>query len=98
MVSIVHNGSKITERQSLALSIFNVCARHANCLEIKRIARSFNYRAGFLSRTIDLDDYTIHDDVWLAVDIYRAAKRRGEYPTLAITKTPTLFESPADLQ
>ena len=28
VVSIVHNGSKVKELQSLALSIFNVCAHH----------------------------------------------------------------------
>ncbi|XP_067041129.1 uncharacterized protein [Acropora muricata] len=68
VVSIVHNGSKVTELQSLALCIFNVCARHGVSLEIKWIPRSFNYQAVFLSRTIDFDDYTIHDDVFRMLD------------------------------
>lgn len=68
VVSIVHNGSKVTELQSLALSIFNVCARHGISLEIKWIPRSFNYQADLLSRTIDFDDYTIHDDVFRMPD------------------------------
>ena len=68
VVSIVHNGSKVTELQSLALSIFNVCARHGISLEIKWIPRSFNYQADLLSRTIDFDDYTIHDDVFRMLD------------------------------
>ena len=70
VVSIVHklNASKVTELQSLALCIFNVCARHGISLEIKWIPRSFNYQADLLSRTIDFDDYTIHDDVFRMLD------------------------------
>ena len=68
VVRIVHNGSKVTELQSLALSIFNVCARHGISLEIKWIPRSFNYQADLLSRTIDFDNYTIHDDVFRMLD------------------------------
>ena len=64
VVSIVHNGSKITELQLLPLSIFNVCAHHGISLETKWIPRSFNYQADLLSRTIDFEDYTIHDDVF----------------------------------
>ena len=64
MVSIVHNGSKVTELQSLALSIFIVCTRVGISLEIKWIPRSFNCHADLLSRTIDFDDYTINDDVF----------------------------------
>ena len=45
MVSIVHNGNKVTELQSLGLSIFNVCDRHGISLEIKWIPRSFNNEA-----------------------------------------------------
>ena len=56
------------ELQSLALSIFNVCARHGISLEIKWIPRSFNHQADLLSRTIDFDDYTIHDDVFHMLD------------------------------
>ena len=62
VVSIVHNGSKVTELQSLALSIFIVCARFDISLEIKWIPRSF------LSRTSDFDDYTINDDVFHMLD------------------------------
>ena len=68
VVSIVHNGGKVTELQSLALSIFNVCARHGIFLEIKWIPGSFNYQADLLSRTIHFDDYTIHDDVFRMLD------------------------------
>ena len=35
VVSIVHNGSKVTELQSLALSIFIVCTHFGISLEIK---------------------------------------------------------------
>ena len=52
-MSIVHNGSKITECQLLALSIFNACACDGISLEIKCIPRNFNHYAELLSRTID---------------------------------------------
>ena len=68
MVSIVHNGSKVTKLQSLALSIFSNCARLVIYLEIKWIPRSVNYQADLLSRTIDFDDYTIHDHVFRMLD------------------------------
>ena len=68
VVSIVHNGSKVTELQSLALSVFNVCACSGIFLEMKWIPRSFNYQADLLSRTIDFDDYTINDDVFRMLD------------------------------
>ena len=32
------------------------------------IPRSFNYQADLLSRTINFDDYTIHDDVFHMLD------------------------------
>lgn len=64
VVSIVQNGSKVSELQSLALSTFNVCARSGICLEIKWIPRSFNYEADLLSSTIGFDNYTINDDVF----------------------------------
>ena len=68
VVSIVHNGSKVTELQSLALSVFNVCACSGISLEMKWIRRTFNYQADHLSRTIDFDDYTINDDVFHMLD------------------------------
>ena len=66
--SIVHNGSKVTDLQSLALSVFNVCARSGISLEMKWIPGSFNCQADLLSRTIDFDDYTINDNVFHMLD------------------------------
>ena len=54
-MSIIHNGSKITECQLLALSIFNACARDGISLEIKCIPRNFNHYAELLSRTINFE-------------------------------------------
>ena len=34
VVSVLNNGNKVTELQSLALSICNVCVRHGISLEI----------------------------------------------------------------
>ena len=68
VVSIANSGNKNTELQSLAFSIFNVCARHGISFEIKWIPRSFNYQPDLLSRAIDFDDYTIHDDVFHMLD------------------------------
>ena len=66
--SFVQNGSKVTELQSLALSIFNICVRSGIFLEMKWIPRNLNYPADLLSRTIDFDHYTINDDVFLMLD------------------------------
>ena len=67
-VAIVQNVTEVTELQSLALSIFNICVRSGIFLEMKWIPRNLNYRADLLSRTIDFDHYTINDDVFLMLD------------------------------
>lgn len=68
VVSIVHNGSKVVELQSLALSIFNVCVLSGISLEMKWIPWSLNCEADLLSRTVDFDDYTLNDDVFHVLD------------------------------
>ena len=68
VVSIVYNGSKVTELHSLALSIFNVCALTGISIEMKWIPRSLNCQADLLSRTIDFDDYTINGDIFHMLD------------------------------
>ena len=68
VVAIVQNGSKVTELQSLVLSIFNICVRSGILIEMKWIPRNLNYRADHLSRTIDFDHFTINDDVFLMLD------------------------------
>ena len=40
---------------------FNICVRSGIFLEMKWIPRNLNYRADLLSRTIDLDHFTIND-------------------------------------
>ena len=57
VVSVLNNWNKVTELQSLALSICYVCVRHGISLEIKWIPRSCNNKADLLRRAID--DYTI---------------------------------------
>ena len=68
VVSIVHNGSRVEELQSLALSIFHVCASSGISLEMKWIPRDSNHQADSLSRIIDFDDYSINDDVFHMLD------------------------------
>ena len=68
VVSIVHNGSRVEKLQSLALSIFHVCARSGISLEMKWIPRDSNHQADSLSRLIDFDDYSIDDDVFHTLD------------------------------
>ena len=68
--SIVHNGSRVNgsrveELQSLALSVFHVCASSDISLEMKWIPRNSNHQADSLSRIIDFDDYSIKDDVFM---------------------------------
>ena len=57
-------GKKVEELQSLALSIFHVCASSGISLEMKWIPRDSNHQADSLSRLIDFDDYSIDDDVF----------------------------------
>ena len=44
VVSVLYSGNKVTELQSLELSICNVCVRHGISLEIKWIPRSLIIR------------------------------------------------------
>ena len=71
LVSIVHNGSRVEKLQSLALSIFHVCARSGISLEMKWIPRDSNHQADSLSRIIDFDDYSINYDVFHMLDCKR---------------------------
>lgn len=68
VVSIVHAGSKVTELHHLALRIFHVCVSFGISLEMKWIPRNLNANADHLSRIIDIDDYTINDDVFQMLD------------------------------
>ena len=68
VVSIVHNGSRVEELQSLALPIFHVCASSGISPKMKWIPRDSNHQADSLSRIIDFDDYSINDDVFHMLD------------------------------
>ena len=71
VVSIVHNRSRVEELQSLALSIFHVCASSGISLEMKWVPRDSNHQADSLSRIIDFDDYSINYDVFHMLDCKR---------------------------
>ena len=68
---VVHNRSRVEELQSLALSIFHVCASSGISLEMKWIPRDSNHQADSLSRIIDFDDYSINYDVFHMLDCKR---------------------------
>ena len=61
-------GKKVEELQSLALSIFHVCASSGISLEMRWIPRDSNHQADSLSRLIDFDDDSIDDDVFHTLD------------------------------
>ena len=68
---VVHNRSRVEELQSLALSIFHVCASSGISLEMKWVPRDSNHQADSLSRIIDFDDYSINYDVFHMLDCKR---------------------------
>ena len=77
VVSIVHNGSRVEELLSLALSIFHICASSDISLEMKWIPRDSNRQADSLSRIIDFEDYSINDDVFHMLDFKMGAPHSG---------------------
>jgi len=68
VASIAHPGGKVPELQDLAFRIFLVCVSSGILLELKWISRSVNSEADHLGRIIDLEDYTLQDDIFHMLD------------------------------
>ena len=65
---IIPSGSRVAELQTIALDIFNTCAIFNITLEIQWIPRDKNSVVDDISKIIDFDDYSIHDDIFNFID------------------------------
>jgi hypothetical protein len=69
VAKIIPSGSKVDELQSIALQIFTICITLGISLDIQWIPRDKNLAADEISKIIDFDDYTFHDDVFNFIDV-----------------------------
>lgn len=68
VTQIISCGSRIEELQSIAFDIFSSCVRNGIHLDVQWIPRDLNSVSDDMSRVVDFDDYTIHDDVFNTID------------------------------
>jgi len=68
VVTIVNQGNKVKDLQTLALAIFTTCLSLNISVEMKWIPRDINVKADYLSRIVDFDDYSLNDDVFAKLD------------------------------
>ncbi|CAB4022162.1 Integrase recombinase xerD-like [Paramuricea clavata] len=62
---IVQVGSRIFELQNIAVDIFNICFINDIMIETQWIPRAENRTADVLSKTIDLDDWKLHPELFV---------------------------------
>ena len=65
---IVSVGSPKPVLQALAICIFEVCMSFDIAIEMEWLPRSQNERADFLSRIVDLDDWSVNPELFRLVD------------------------------
>ena len=58
----------IDELQELALDIFLFASSHNICLDLTWIPRDQNSEADRFSKVVDIDVYSVHDDVFIHLD------------------------------
>ena len=68
VVRIVQVGSMIEELQELALDIFLFASSHNIRLDLTWIPRDQYSEADRFSKVVDIDDYSVHDDVFIHLD------------------------------
>lgn len=68
VVRIVRVGSMIEELQELALDIFLFAFGHNIRLDLTWIPRDQNSEADRFSKVVNIDDYSVHDDVFIHLD------------------------------
>jgi len=66
--SILLKGSKVHELQSLALTIFESCAKNDTEIHTVWIPREQNTQADYVSRIIDIDDWAIYTEFFQFID------------------------------
>ena len=68
VTKIISSRSRIIELQNIALEIFSICVKYGVTLDVQWIPRDRNYITDEISKIIDFDDYTLHDDVFDYID------------------------------
>ena len=68
VVRIVQFGSMIEELQEFALDIFLFASSHNIRLDLTWIPRDQNSEADHFSKVVDIDDYSVHDGVFIHLD------------------------------
>ena len=66
--SIILKGSKVHELQSLALTVFECCAKYDTEIHTVWISREQNTQADYLSRILDIDDWAISTELFQFID------------------------------
>ena len=67
VVRIVRVGSMIEELQELALDIFLFASGHNIRLHLTWIPRDQNSEGDRFSKVVDIDDYSVHDDIFIHI-------------------------------
>ena len=61
-------GTSKPELQAIAIEIFEVCMSFDSAMEIEWLPRSENDKADYLSRIVDLDDWSLSAALFQLVD------------------------------
>ena len=69
VVRVSFNGSKKQALHKVVLSIFNLCIDNKINLLPERVPRDDNVIADLASKSIDRDDFMLHPDIFVALDI-----------------------------
>ena len=68
VVRIIQVGSMIQDLQVIALNVFLFVSQRRIQLDVSWLPREQNSKADFFSKIIDVDDYSVHDDVFVQLD------------------------------
>ena len=68
VVRIIQVGSMIQDLQVIALNVFLFVSQRRIQLDVSWLPREQNSKAVFFSKIIDVDDYSVHDDVFVQLD------------------------------
>ena len=68
VVRIVQHGSRISDLQTEALTIFSLCVKNHICIEPEWIPREQNELADYCSRLVDYDDWRLNPAVFKWLD------------------------------
>ena len=68
VVRIIQAGSMVKELQNIAFNIFFFTSQRQIHLKISWLPRDQDSQAAFLSKIVDFDDYSVHDEVFFLLE------------------------------